>query len=133
MSCKAALTVFPYHKTPEGKIFPIIPLRLWFKTKSADTSALIDSGATTSIFRPEVAEELGLKVEKSKEIYLTGVGGRIKGYLHSLKIEIAGKQFICPIIFSYEFTVSLNLLGRERVFKNFVIVFDEKKKKVELR
>ena len=81
MSCKPTLTVFPYHKTPEGEIFPIIPLRLWFKDKSADTSALLDSGATTSIFRPEVAEEI----------------------------------------------------GREKVFGNFVIVFDEKKKKVELK
>ena len=129
MSCKSTLTVFPYHKTPEGKIF----LRLWFKGKSADTSALLDSGATTSIFRPEVAEELGLGVEKGGEIYLTGVGGRIKGYLHNLKVEVAGKQFVCPIVFSYEFTVSLNLLGREKVFPNFVIVFDEKKKKVELK
>jgi predicted aspartyl protease len=94
---------------------------------------LIDSGATSSIFRPEVAEELGLKLEKGKGIYLTGVGGRIKGYLHQLKMEVAGKQFTCPIIFSYEYAVSFNLLGRQEFFKNFIIVFNEKKKTIELK
>mgnify|MGYP001581461739 CR=1 FL=1 len=48
-------------------------------------------------------------------------------------MEVAGKKFFCPIIFSYEYTISLNLLGREGFFKNFVIVFDEKEKKIELK
>jgi hypothetical protein len=55
------------------------------------------------------------------------VGGRIKGYIHKLKIEIAGKKFLCPVVFSHEYTVSFNLLGREAVFKQFRIIFEEKK------
>lgn len=126
------LTAFPYQKHPSGAFFPIIPLTVNYGRKRREVYALVDSGATISIFRPEVAEELGIQIEKGKEIYSTGVGGRIKGYLHRLKIEAAGKKFVCPIIFSYEFTVSFNLLGREKFFKNFVIVFDEKKKKIRL-
>ena len=122
---------FPYRKHLSG-CYPIVPLALAYKQKQVEVYALIDSGATTSIFRPEVAEELDLEIEKGEEIYLTGVGGRIKGYLHRLKIEVAGKQFTCPIIFSYEYTVSLTLLGREGFFRNFIIVFDEKKKRVQL-
>lgn len=123
---------FPYRKHLSG-CYPIVPLALAHKQKQVEVYALIDSGATTSIFRPEVAEELDLEIEKGEEIYLTGVGGRIKGYLHNLKIKVAGKEFISPIIFSYEYTVSLNLLGREGFFKNFLVVFDEKSGKVELR
>lgn len=124
--------VFPYRQSPNGQLFPVVLLRLYSARKFADSSALIDSGATISIFRPEVAKQLGIEIEKGKEVYLTGVGGRIKGYLHNLKIEVAGKRFTCPIIFSYEFTVSFNLIGREKFFKNFVIIFDEKKKVVRL-
>jgi hypothetical protein len=31
---------------------------------------------------------------------LGGVGGRIIGYIHRLKTEIAGKKFLCPVVFS---------------------------------
>lgn len=127
-----ALTSYPYQKHPSGGFFPVLPLAVNYRKKRAEIYALIDSGATISIFRPEVAEELGIKIEAGEEAYLTGVGGRIKGYLHNLKIEVAGKRFTCPIIFSYEFTVSFNLIGREKFFKNFVIVFDEEKKELRL-
>lgn len=127
------LTAFPYKQHLTGDYYPIVPLAVNHKKKRVEVFALIDSGATTSIFRPEVAEELRLKLEEGKEIYLTGVGGRIKGYLHRLKVEVAGKQFTYPIIFSYEYTVSLNLLGREGFFKKFIIIFDEKEKQVELK
>lgn len=130
---KNPLTVFPYHQTPEGQFFPVVPLRLKFGKKVIDSSALIDSGATISIFRTELAEGLGIEIEKGEEVYLTGVGGRIKGYLHKLKIETAGKKFFCPIIFSHEYMVSFNLLGRESFFKNFIIIFNEKEKKIELK
>ena len=122
----------PYQKAPDGRIFPIIALKIQHQEETIEISALIDSGATTSIFRPEVAKKLGLKIENGKEIALHGVGGWIKGYLHKLDVGIAGKKFKCPIIFSHEYTVSLNLLGREGFFKKFVVTFDEKRKEVRL-
>ncbi|MFH1955791.1 MAG: hypothetical protein ABIJ36_02675, partial [Patescibacteria group bacterium] len=53
--------------------------------------------------------------------------GRIKGYIHKLEVEIAGKRFICPVVFSYEYLVSFNLLGRDAFFKQFRIIFEEEK------
>ena len=126
------LTTYPYHKTPDGHLFPVIPLKLSFQGRVADTSALIDSGATISIFRPEVAEQLGIEIETGNKVFLGGVGGRIKGFIHTLKMEISGKEFACPIVFSYEYTVSFNLLGRDSFFEQFCITFDEKNRKVKL-
>lgn len=125
--------IFPYRKDAKGDYFPITPVIIFSRNRFIRTSALIDSGATTSIFRSDVADQLGIKIEKGGEIYLSGIGGRIKGYLHKLEVKVAGRKFFCPIIFSYEYTVSLNLLGREGFFKNFVIVFEESKKRLELR
>ncbi|MBI5465238.1 retropepsin-like domain-containing protein, partial [Candidatus Gottesmanbacteria bacterium] len=116
----------------EGQFFPVIPLRFYLEKKIIDSSALVDSGATISIFRVDIAKDLGLQVEKGKEIYLGGVGGRIKGYVHRLNVEVANKRFICPIVFSYEYLISLNLLGREEFFKRFRIVFEEKKNFLKL-
>lgn len=129
---KATLTTFPYRKNPEDQFFPIIPLRFYFGKKTIDSSALVDSGATVSIFRTAVADDLGLEIEKGDEIYLGGVGGRIKGYIHKLTIETAGKRFLCPVVFSYEYLVSFNLLGREVFFNRFRIIFEEKKNHVKL-
>ena len=113
---KTALITFPYHKTSDGRLFPIIPLKFYSKNRITHTSALIDSGASISIFRSEIAEELGINIEKGKKFYLHGVGGRVKGYIHKLKIEADGKKFICPIVFSHEYLISLNLIGREAFF-----------------
>lgn len=129
---KTTIRTFPYRQNPEGQFFPVVPLRLNFKTKIIDSSALIDSGATISVFRPDVANDLGLNIENGKEIYLGGVGGRIKGYTHKLEIQIAGKKFICPVVFSHEYLVSFNLLGREAVFKQFRIIFEERKNLLKL-
>lgn len=129
---KGSLTTFRYHRNPEGQHFPVIPLKLYFQNKIADSSALVDSGATISIFRTDVAEYLGISVEKGEEIYLGGVGGRIKGYVHTLEVEIADKKFVCPVVFSHEYLVSFNLLGRDEFFKLFKIIFEENKNLIKL-
>jgi hypothetical protein len=126
------LTAFPYQPDPKGQLFPVVPLRFHFKNTIIDSSALIDSGATVSVFKIDVAKQLPIEVEKGKEIYLGGVGGHIKGFIHELELEVADKKFNCPIVFSYEYLVSFNLLGREVFFKKFSIIFEEKKNLLRL-
>lgn len=126
------MKIFPYRKNSVGSFFPIIDL---FASKTDRTTrifALVDSGAAVSIFREDVAEQLNITIENGKEIYLGGVGGRIKGYVHKLSVEIAGKKFPCPVVFSREYTVSFNLLGREAVFRQFMIIFEERKNLLKL-
>ena len=125
---KLLLLNFPYKTDAQGNTFPVIPLSLKFGNKKKEFFALVDSGATISIVRAEIADSLGIEVNSGKEIYLGGVGGRIKGYVHKLETEIAGKTFVCPIVFSYEYLVSFNLLGRAEFFKRFRITFEEKNK-----
>lgn len=129
---KTILTSFPYHQDAKKHFFPVIPIRFHFDTKTIDSTALIDSGATISVFRADVALNLGLVLENGEEIYLGGVGGHIKGYIHKIKIEVSGKTFLCPIVFSREYLVSFNLLGREAFFEHFKIIFDEKKRFLSL-
>lgn len=123
---------FPYRKSVHGEYFPVIDLLVYYGSTFARTSALIDSGASISVFRSEVAEQLGLVIEKGKSTDLRGIAGRIEGYIHPLRFAIAGKTFTCPVVFSHEHLVSFNLLGREGFFGQFQITFDERNRKVRL-
>ncbi len=126
------MKIFPYQKNSAGDFFPVIDFFVSKNDRAARIFALVDSGATTSIFREDVAEQLAITIEEGTETYLGGVGGRIKGYIHKLEIEIAGKKFVCPVVFSHEYLVSFNLLGREAFFRQFKIVFEEKKNQLKL-
>ncbi len=129
---KLSPSIFPYRTDTHGNTFPIIPITLEFADKKREFYALVDSGATMSVFRGEVADIFKINVESGEKIYLGGVGGRIKGYVHKLRVEVGGQQFVCPIVFSYEYLVSINLLGREEFFKRFQITFEEKKNRLKL-
>lgn len=123
--------VFPYVEK-QGRSYPLIDVTLHGTKNFLQIKALPDSGASFSIFRPEIADFLGIPIENGKQMYLEGVGGRILGYLHLLKVEVGSKRFPCKIVFSREFTVSLNLLGRDNFFEEFLITFDEQKKQILL-
>lgn len=126
-----SLIVFPYY-FDGSSYFPVISLTFLIGEKRIRSQALIDSGATISIFGEETAYSLGIDIEKGKRIILGGVGGRIVGYIHQLRIRVAGAEFSCPVVFSREYLVSFNLLGRQGFFDQFMITFDEKHKRLSL-
>jgi len=109
---------------------PIIELELTGPRRKIITLALVDSGASISLFRSEIADLLGIPLKKGREVSLFGIGGGIKGYLHQIPIRINKTQFDCKIIFSREMEVSINLLGRDNFFLPFLITFNEKLQKV---
>lgn len=123
---------FPYLEK-DGQYFPIAEVTLRHAERVITVKALIDSGASFSVFHPEIAEYLGIKIERGKKVYLTGIGGRILGYLHKVMLDLAGKTFECKLVFSPEFKVSFNLLGRDNFFAPFVISFAEAKRKVIIK
>ena len=129
---KKSFITFPYQKNLSGAYFPVIRFQVYKGPALIDIFALVDSGASISIFRPEVAELLGIEIEDGDKIDLGGVGGKITGYLHRLYIIIANKKLFIPVVFSKSYDISFNLLGREKVFGNFKICFEEKKKTVVL-
>jgi hypothetical protein len=121
--------IFSYFEK-DGQYFPVVEVKLKNLHRELNINALVDSGASFSVFRPEIAQELGIVLEKGKKIYLTGIGGRILGYLHEPFLTLGKKTFRCKIVFSPEFNVSFNLLGRDNFFLPFIISFIEKNRKI---
>ncbi len=124
-------TSFKYYFNGHGH-FPAVPLYFITLKKRVRSLALIDSGASISIFRSETAEMLGISIESGTKTILGGVGGKIMGYTHQLTVEVVGKTLHCPIVFSRDYLVSFNLLGREGFFEHFLITFDERRRVVGL-
>lgn len=120
---------FPYLKKGR-QYFPVIDIGIKVRSTRIIIKALVDSGASYSVFRYEVADYLGVKIEKGKPMYLEGIGGRILGYLHNVSVFVGKRFYKCKIIFSRELTVSFNILGRDNFFLPFLITFCEKAKKV---
>jgi len=124
---------FPYLE--KGKqSFPVVDITLRSLRKvSLTLKALVDSGATFSVFRAEVLEYLEIPLRRGRPLYLEGIGGRILGYRHRIPAEVGGRKFLLTIVFSKELAISFNLLGRDNFFYKFLVTFDEKNRRVRLK
>lgn len=123
---------FKYLKR-RGRFFPIIPVILANNKQKFQVEALMDSGASISLFHANITKHLNIDLEKCKRIEMVGLGGRIIGYLHNINLQIRNIKFKCKIIFSREMPTKTNLLGRDNFFKKFTVSFYENKKQVSLK
>ena len=83
-----------------------------------------------------LAEQVfGIDPLDGTEIPICGVGGNDKGYLHDrgFTISVAGHDFGARICFMESLAPGINLLGREGLFDNFRVIFNENKRVLELR
>ena len=114
------------------RYYPMIPLLLSNKDKTHETDALIDSGSMLSLFRLEVAHQLGIDYKKGNPTRIRSVQGELLIYVHTLRLRIGENEFPFNVGFSEDFKPNLNLLGRTDFFEQFKITFDEKNKKLSL-
>lgn len=112
---------------------PIIPVILICGKIIVGYEALIDSGADYNIFDAEVADILGIKLTIGSKRQLVGLGGRITGYEHRVKLKIGEHNYEESVIFSKEIPVnSFGVLGNQGFFDHFDVNFNLKKKKIIL-
>jgi predicted aspartyl protease len=115
-----------------NKFFPIIPFIVKNKEEFVPLNALVDSGATISLFNADVGRALKIDIEKGEKFYPTGIGGKILTYIHEVNLKIGDHEIKTKVAFTDELAVRINLLGRENVFENFSVLFNDKLKKIVL-
>jgi len=94
----------------------------------------VDSGASYTIFRSKVAQDLGFAWASGRKIFAqVGDGSHIPVYLHKLAMQIGPKRFKATVGFSDKLGVGFHLLGREDVFEQFKICFHEKRRVVSFQ
>jgi len=115
---------FPYVKF-HGRSYPLIPVRLSKNRIHLNTFALLDSGASISVFRPEIAKALSIPLKKKGEIRLGTANGGVNISLASIDIIVGNSNFKSKVGFSKEVGASFNIIGRQGFFDKFKICFNE--------
>lgn len=118
--------------TLRGKHYPLIPIKLYFEDHAVKTYALVDSGSTLSVFRAEIADSLGLKLEEGEEVALQFANAPLTVYSHILRASVESEFFELRVGFARDLLTSFNILGREGFFERFRITFNEGKREITI-
>ena len=125
--------VFPY-VLYRKRFYPIIPVVIEGKERTV-VHALVDSGATISLFHTGITEDIGIDLDDAERVYLAGIGGYIRAYIKKqvrMSIEELGSITI-PMTFTEYITSDIALLGRQGFFEAYEITFREREKKLIIR
>jgi hypothetical protein len=110
-----------------GSVFPIVPVQLRLPGRPwLAVSALVDSGASVSLFDGGIGRSLGLTIRDGRAIRPAGIGGAITAWVHRVALKIGDEEFEGEVAFTARKKLPINLLGRAAVFDRFLVTFDEK-------
>jgi hypothetical protein len=115
---------FPYVRF-HGKHYPLIPVTLRRAKRVVKTFALLDSGASISVFRPEIAEALRVPKKRHSNISLGTADGQVEIGVERIGVEVEESTFKANIGFSVDSAAQFNILGREGIFTRFSVCFNE--------
>jgi len=137
MSLDSLRIEFPYLRFSKNDEFrPFIPISIHYKKGTERTLALLDSGADFTFIPLKIARRVGLSLSPKRVREVHGVGGIIDAYMtHATLIFYLGEkqEFVLnkvPVLVSDDENFKYNLLGRDSIFNEFIISFDEYDKKV---
>ncbi|MEK7532405.1 MAG: retropepsin-like aspartic protease [Patescibacteria group bacterium] len=94
---------------------------------------LVDSGASDILITTEIALALGIEAKQGKPRMYGGVGGEVKGYVHTLAMKVMNDK--------NEFTIECGvlplpaydgLLGQRGFFDNYKVTFEKYKRTFEV-
>lgn len=114
----------PISGLDSGLWFPALSVGLIGPSGGEDLLAIIDTGATYSLFDGRRARSIGLELTAGKSLQLTGLSGSLPARMHSVILEILGSRFHCEVAFS-EQEIRRELLGRHDLFSRVRFAFRE--------
>src|SRR4051812_8045814 len=106
---------------------PVLPIRLSYGhgKQTPRIEALIDSGAADCLFRADMCQFLGIKLEKGIKSQTSGIvpGEKIDVYFHDVNLWVVADKITIRAGFSERLSIGA-LLGRHGFFENFAVTFD---------
>lgn len=130
---------FPYTTlpgVPKDTKRPLIPVKFIYKDKSTlPILCLIDSGADYSYLTIEIANLLGIDLNKVKPQKSFGINGSpFICYPSEITIEVGGHSLVIPIQFSPQLTKAFPaILGQENFFSESRVTFERYKWNLDIR
>ena len=122
---------FPYLTDAQGRYAPLVYLQVWTGNRWLYLQAYVDSGASWSVFHEDVAQLLGLKLNRARRRAIAlGNGNVLPIYLHPIRVRFAGQEFTVPAGFSNALQTGFNLLGRAGFFDRFLMCFNDRARRL---
>ncbi len=90
-----------------------LPVSLAANNRVETTIAEIDTGSSLCVFKREIAEWLGIKVEDGIEDYVNAMGTRIRVYGHEVRLTLGEIEMDLFVYFPDYQEIPRNLLGRQ--------------------
>ena len=100
--------------------------------RSVKTFGLLDSGASVSLFRPEIGRALQIPFKAYHGHTLKLAKGKLNAMICQVALRVEDVRFSAFIGFSRRHAASFNIIGRQGFFDHFGVYFDEKGKKIGL-
>ncbi len=95
------------------------------RDKRLKTDAVIDSGATQSLFDIQIAEQLGIDLKKGLPILIHGIYGVPQtAYFHQIHLQIGTYRFEAAVGFAPLHDQACGILGQHGFFEFFKVAFD---------
>lgn len=110
----------------------MIPLTLQFNGRSVKTFGLLDSGATVSLFRPEIGRALKIPFNNQYGQVLKLAKGKLNAMICEVGLRVGDVHFPAFIGFSRRHAASFNIIGRRGFFDHFGVYFNESKRRIGL-
>ena len=105
--------------------YPALIVGLNFNGTEADAMAIIDTGASCTLFQPGLATLLGINITSGiKKNMSTANGGDFSSYGHKIKIQIEDSEIEEIIHFPIN-NIPRNLIGRN-ILKHYKFALEEK-------
>jgi len=116
---------FHYRAIPGLRgVHAAVPVGLIGPAGRDDALALIDTGASYSLFNGRRARAIGLDLAQGRTLKLSGLTGVLQARLLRVALEILGNSFDCEVAFS-EQDIHRELLGRNDLFAHIRLGFLE--------
>jgi hypothetical protein len=100
------------------------------------TDAVLDTGASLSVFGSTLLEALGIfDVTSGHQTSLAlATGLRIAGYVHNMRITLVGRVLVVPVFFSLDLPADIdNLLGIYGVLEQLDIAILHRERRLYVR
>lgn len=105
-----------------------IPTTLKYGERAASMMAKVDTGARYCLFKREVGEQLGLKVDAGAPIVLESLGGPVEAFGHEVILQTLNLNFYSFVYFAKYPHLRRNILGSVGWLRNIrlgVVDYDE--------
>ena len=101
------------------ELLPLCSLRLFGPKGGATVEALIDSGATYSVFPTKAADDTGIPLPAAADQWLQSLSLAVAGRRADVDIALQQRRWRAPVVFVERLPFRYALLGRSGVFSQF--------------